>query len=80
MERILKGPSMPGNKLTQALPYFFDEVLALRTETDVDGNTSRALMCIGDGLWFARDRSDKLDRWEAADLGHIIRKIGAPHE
>ena len=78
--RILQGPSMPGNKLSQLIPYFFDEVLALRVDRDADGNTSRALMCDTDGLWTAKDRSGKLDRWEAADLGHIIRKIGAPHE
>ena len=28
--RILYAPSMPGNKMGQSLPYFFDEVLALR--------------------------------------------------
>lgn len=76
MGRILYAPSMPGNKLGQALPYFFDEVLALRVEKDAEGNTQRGLMCDGDGLWSAKDRSGKLDRWEPADLGHIINKIG----
>lgn len=69
--RILYGPSMPGNKLGQALPYFFDEVLALRIEEG-----SRALMAQPDGLWTAKDRSGKLKQWEAPDLGEIIRKIG----
>ena len=74
--RILYAPSMPGNKLGQGLPFFFDEVLALRVERDADGNTQRALMCDSDGLWLAKDRSGKLDGWEAPDLGEIIRKIG----
>ena len=75
MGRVLYAPSMPGNKTGQALPYFFDEVLALRVEKDADGNTQRALMCDSDGLWLAKDRSGKLDMWEAPDLGAIIAKI-----
>lgn len=77
MGRVLYAPSMPGNKTGQSLPYFFDEVLALRVEKDADGNSQRALMCDSDGLWLAKDRSGKLDSWEPADLGVIISKIGA---
>lgn len=73
--RMLYAPSMPGNKTGQSLPYFFDEVLALRVEKDADGVTQRALMCDSDGLWQAKDRSGKLDSWEAPDLGAIIEKI-----
>lgn len=76
MGRILYSPSMPGNKTGQSLPYFFDEVLALRIERDTDGNTQRALMCDSDGLWLAKDRSGKLGSWEAPDLSAIIAKIG----
>jgi len=76
MGRILYAPSMPGNKTGQSLPYYFDEVLALRIERDSDGGTQRALMCDGDGLWLAKDRSGKLAPWEAPDLGAIIAKIG----
>lgn len=76
MGRMLYSPSMPGNKTGQALPYFFDEVLALRVEKDAEGNTQRALMCDSDGLWVAKDRSGKLAAWEPADLGAIIAKIG----
>lgn len=75
MGRVLYAPSMPGNKTGQSLPYFFDEVLALRVEKDADGNTQRALMCDTDGLWLAKDRSGKLDMWEAPDLGAVIAKI-----
>ena len=76
MGRVLYSPSMPGNKTGQALPYFFDEVLALRVERDAEGVTQRALMCDSDGLWLAKDRSGKLSGWEAPDLGAIIAKIG----
>ena len=75
MGRVLYAPSMPGNKTGQALPYFFDEVLALRVEKDGEGVTQRALMCDSDGLWLAKDRSGKLEAWEAPDLGGIITKI-----
>ncbi len=74
--RILYSPSMPGAKVGQALPYFFDEVLALRVEKDADGTAQRALMCDSDGIWLAKDRSGKLDVWEAPDAGAIIAKIG----
>lgn len=75
MGRMLYAPSMPGNKVGQQLPYFFDEVLALRVEKDADGATQRALMCDSDGLWLAKDRSGRLESWEAPDLGAIIKKI-----
>lgn len=75
MGKMLYAPSMPGNKTGQQLPYFFDEVLALRVEKDADGNSYRALLCDGDGSWLAKDRSGKLDQWEPPDLGAIINKI-----
>ena len=75
MGRILYSPSMPGAKLGQQLPYHFDEVLALRVEKDSEGNTVRSLQCHSDGLWTAKDRSGRLDAWEPADLGHVIKKI-----
>ena len=76
MGRMLYGPSMPGKSLTQGLPYFFDEVLALRVEKDAEGAPQRALMSDSDGLWLAKDRSGKLGAWETPDLGAIIKKIG----
>jgi len=78
MGRILYAPSMPGNKTGQSLPYFFDEVLALRVERDAEGVPQRGLMCDGDGVWLAKDRSGRLSPWEAPDLGAIINKIGGP--
>jgi len=76
MGKVFYAPSMPGNKTGQQLPYFFDEVLALRVEKDADGVPQRALMAHPDGLWTAKDRSGRLDAWEPADLGAVIRKIG----
>lgn len=75
MGKMLYNPGMPGKSLTQGLPYFFDEVLALRVEKDGEGVTQRAMMCDSDGLWLAKDRSGKLEAWEAPDLGAIIAKI-----
>jgi len=75
MGKMLYFPSLPGNKVAQKLPYFFDEVMALRVEKDAEGVTQRALMCDGDGVWLAKDRSGKLDGWEAPDLNLIIKKI-----
>jgi len=69
MGRVLYAPSMPGNKTGQAMPYYFDEVLALRCEKDSDGNIQRGLFCQSDGLWQANDRSGKLNQWEAPNLG-----------
>ena len=76
MGKILYSPSMPGNKTGQSLPYFFDEVLALRVEKDSEGVPQRALMCHSDGVWQAKDRSGRLDTWETPDLGALINKIG----
>jgi len=73
---MLYYPSIPSNKAAQGLPYFFDEVLAMRVEKDAEGNSHRALMCDSDGRWTAKDRSGKLSFWESPDLGAIIKKIG----
>ena len=76
MGRMLYSPSMPGNKTGQSLPYYFDLMLAMRVEKDEEGISQRALMCDSDGLWQAKDRSGKLDAWEAPDLGIILKKLG----
>lgn len=73
--RIMYGPSMPGKTLSQGIAYHFDLVLALRVEKDAEGKPVRALMTDSDGLWTAKDRSGKLDFWEAPDLGAIIKKV-----
>jgi len=75
MGRVLYAPSMPGNKMAQSLPFYFDELLAMRVELDGDGNPQRALMAQSDGLWQAKDRSGKLRGFESPDLGTVIRTI-----
>ena len=76
MGKILYSASMPGKSIARDLPYFFDEVFALRTFVDADGKKSSALFTSGDDSWSAKDRSGKLEQWEEPDLGAIIRKIG----
>lgn len=73
--RMMYGPSMPGTKLGQQLPFYFDEVFALRVEKDEEGKIVRMLQTEADPSYVAKDRSGKLDTWEQADLGFIINKI-----
>ena len=73
--RVMYAPSMPGKQTSQALPYYFDEVFALRVEQSPDGQTVRMLQTATDGLWQAKDRSGRLDPWEAPNLGAIISKM-----
>jgi len=74
--RLLYSPAMPGKKAGQKLPYQFDLVLALRAETDQEGQRIRALQTQSDGIWLAKDRSGRLEFWESPDLGSIISKLG----
>lgn len=73
--RLLWSPMMPGNKMGQALPYFFDEVFALRVEKNEAGENMRMIQTDLDGIWSAKDRSGRLDFWEQPDLGAIMLKI-----
>jgi len=72
---ITWAPSMPGTKLGQQLPYFFDEVLALRVGKNEKGETVRWLQTQPDGIYTAKDRSGRLDPSEPASLKHVIGKI-----
>ena len=73
--RLLFGPSMPGQKLAQQLPYLFDEIFAYQIIKDQNGVPQRILLTQPDGISQAKDRSGKLDMWEEPDLGKIINKI-----
>lgn len=67
-------PSMPGNKLGQAMPYFPDEVFKL----DIEGQgpqSYRLLRTQPDFLNDAKDRSGALAAIEEPHLGKIIDKI-----
>lgn len=78
MGRVMYAPMMPGQKVGQGLPYFFDFVFALRVEKDPEsGEAFRALMTQSDGLWTAKSRGYELSAWEIPNLGEIIRKVTA---
>lgn len=72
---VLYGPSMPGQRLGQGLPYLFDEVLCLRIEKDTEGKTVRALQTQPDFQYGAKDRSGALDAFEPPNLAAIAAKI-----
>lgn len=73
--RLLFGPSMPGQKLAQQIPYLFDEVFAYQVVKDGNGVPQRMLLTQPDGISVAKDRSGRLGMFESPDLGEIIRKI-----
>lgn len=80
------GPAMPGNKLGQALPYFFDEVFCLNigkgaaTAAHPTGEPFRYIQTQPDFQYSAKDRSGRLDAWEPPDLTHIFNKMLTPLE
>ena len=71
----LYTPSLPGTKLSQGVGYFFDEEFAFVTIKDEEGNFQRVLQTFSDTSYEAKDRSGKLDFYEAPDLSSIFRKI-----
>lgn len=77
---MLYQPSMPGQRLGQALPYLFDELLVLRVEKDAEGAPSRWLQTGADLQYVAKDRSGTLDQYEPPDLSAIAAKILQPTE
>lgn len=73
---IFFGPMMPGAKLPQQLPYFFDEVFQLNVFVDPQTKVeTRALRTKRDHQYEAKDRSGTLDLWEPANLGLVFDKI-----
>lgn len=75
----MNRPSMPGKSLTRELPYFFDEVFAVRAEKDGEGNDMHIIQTSADAYWTAKDRSGKLEMWTPYDTGldGIIERITA---
>ena len=69
------GPSMPGSKLGQKLPYFFDEVFRLGVNKDQQGASYRFLQTQPDLQFEAKDRSGSLDPVEFPNLTHVFNKI-----
>lgn len=68
------GVTMPGSKLGPAIPYFFDEVYALRIGED-DNGLFRYFQTQPDLQYDAKDRAGALEFMEDAHMGNIIRKI-----
>ncbi len=69
------GPSVPGSKLGPSLPYFFDEVFALRVGKGVDGTEYRYLQTQPDLQYEAKDRSGMLAPMEYPHLGAVFSKV-----
>lgn len=75
-------PSFPGNKLSQAAPYFVDEVLYLHTWVGLqDGIRYWGYGTSITETYWAKDRSGRLNQLENADpktgggLGYVINKM-----
>lgn len=74
--KMMFGPTMPGQKMGQALPYFFDEVFCLRIGTSPDmKQTFRYLQTQPDFQYMAKDRSGRLEAMEMPDLNHVFGKM-----
>lgn len=69
------GISMPGAKLGNKLPYFFDECFALRIGQDQAGAKYRYLQTQPDMQHDCKDRSGLLDAMEYPHLGQLFNKI-----
>lgn len=73
-------PAMPGKTLVNGLPFFFDEVLALKIgviegEDGKEDETYRYLQTSPTVQYTAKDRSGKLNEIEKPDLSNIFDKI-----
>lgn len=69
------GPAMPGKKVSQQLPYLFDEVFRLGIGKTPAGKEYRFLQTQPDMQYDAKDRSGALDALEPPDITHIFNKI-----
>lgn len=72
---LLFAPSAPGTKLGGEMPYIFDEVFALHSWRDDEGDYQSTLQTQRDNQYDAKDRSGKLEFNEPADLAYIYKKI-----
>jgi hypothetical protein len=72
---IKYGPSMPGTKLGNQLPFFFDEVFRLAVAVDEKVGPYRFLQTSLDNRYIAKDRSGALDKIEEPNLTNVFRKI-----
>jgi len=68
---IIAQPSMPGQTLTNNIPYYFD--LVLRLEANKKGE--RIIHTASSFTQICKDRSGKLNKTEEPNLAHIIKTI-----
>lgn len=68
--------SMPSKRLANDIPYIFDLVLAMRAEEDED-EVKYFLQTKPSDKYYAKDRSDTLDRFEKPDLSRIFKKVAS---
>lgn len=73
--RTLHAPMLPGRQLTLNVAYLFDEVFALRVETNAEGEVVRVLQTGKSKSFDAKDRSGVLSMFEQADLSAIAAKV-----
>jgi hypothetical protein len=69
------GPAMPGAKLANKLPYFFDEVFRLGIGQTPQGEKYRFLQTQPDLQFEAKDRSGALSPVETPVLSAVFAKI-----
>lgn len=70
-------PSLPGSKLSQQIPYWFDEMFNLNIGKTTDGTEYRYLRTSPDMQYQAKDRSGCLEVLEMPNLTHVFNKIMA---
>lgn len=75
---VTYGPSLPGARLANEIPYLFDLVMQLSVGKTPDGVEYRYLKTRADLQSEAKDRSGVLDAIEPPDLTHIFNKIINP--
>jgi len=73
--RLLYVPLLPGQQLSKGISYLFDEVFAMRTANDSEGNVRRFLQTVNDGTYDAKDRSGALDPAVDPNLHKIATTI-----
>lgn len=67
-------PMMPGGKLTDNMPYFWDAVLHMTQGVTAEGNQWRGYHTSSSPYWQAKDRSGKLAPLEYPDLTNLFNK------
>lgn len=68
-------PGMPGKTLLNGMPYFFDEVFAMKVGRLDDGTQYKYLQTYNDINYLCKDRSCRLLPQEKTDLSYIFKKI-----